>query len=156
MTRYFEDLDVGDVFEAGSYTLTGDEIVEFAERFDPQPFHTDEAAAEGSMFGELVASGLHTMCIASKLTVEGPFDDIANMGGRGMDSLRFFRPVLPGDTLAVEIEVVEKSRADRHPERGDVTFEQRVRNDDGDPVLSLLLYSIVRRRPETSSPRASE
>ncbi|WP_254525694.1 MaoC family dehydratase [Natrinema caseinilyticum] len=144
MSRYFEDLDPGDVFETRSYTIEKDEIVEFAEEFDPQPFHVDEAAAGESIFGELIASGHHTMCIASKLTVEDVFDEIANLGGRGMDDLRFRRPVQPGDTLRVELEVIEKSASDRHADRGDVTFEQRVYNDDAE-VLSVRMQCIVRR-----------
>lgn len=144
MTTYFDDLEVGDTFEAGSYTLGKDEIIAFAEQFDPQPFHVDEEAAKESMFGELVASGLHTLCIASKLAVENVFDEIANLGGRGMDSLTFSRPVKPDDTLSVEVEVVEKSDSRRRGQ-GYTTLETRVSNQDGDEVLSFVMYNIVER-----------
>ncbi|WP_436345926.1 MaoC/PaaZ C-terminal domain-containing protein [Natronorubrum sp. FCH18a] len=67
MTRYYEDLAVGDVYETGSYTVTKEEIVDFAEQFDLKPFHVDEEAAAESIFGELVASGLHTLCLSVRL-----------------------------------------------------------------------------------------
>ncbi|ELY37766.1 MaoC family dehydratase [Natronorubrum tibetense] len=148
MTRYFEDLEPGDVFETSGYTVKKNEIIEFAEQFDPQPFHVDEAAAEDSIFGGLIASGIHTMALASKLTVEETFDMIANLGGRGMDDLQFHQPVRPGDTLHVELEVLETTPSERHSERGYVTYEQRVLDDSDAVVLSLRMETIVRRRPE--------
>lgn len=149
MTRYFEDLEPGDVFETSGYTVDKDEMIAFAEEFDPQPFHVDEAAAEESIFGELVASGLHTMALGSKLIVGDVFDSIANLGGRGMDDLRFHQPVRPGDTLRVELEVIETTDAERHADRGYVTFEQRIRDGDGELVLSLRMETIVRRAERT-------
>lgn len=83
MPLYFENLEIGDTFEAGEYTVTKEEIVEFAEQFDPQPFHTDEEAARDSMFGELIASGLHTLCLSVRLFITGIIrgdDGIANRG----------------------------------------------------------------------------
>ncbi|MFB6118918.1 MaoC family dehydratase [Halosegnis sp.] len=150
MPLYFEDLAVGDTFEAGSYTVTKDEIIEFAEQFDPQPFHTDEVAARDSMFGELVASGLHTLCLSVRLFVTqfvNPDDGLANMGGLGMDNLRWHAPVTPGDTLSLEIEVVETSQSESRDDRGYVTLDRRVYVDDGDdPVLSIRSHNIVQRR----------
>jgi len=98
MPKLFEDLDEGETFESGTHTVTKSEIVSFAEQFDPQPFHVDEAAAEDSMFGGLVASGLHTLSLATRLTVDDCLSEIANMGGSGMDELRWYTPVRPGDT----------------------------------------------------------
>jgi len=148
MTRYFEDLECGDVFETNSYTVEKQEIIEFAEQFDPQPFHVDEEAAEKSIFGELIASGIHTMALASKLTVEDIFSEVANLGGRGMDNLQFRHPVRPGETLRVQLEVLETNTSDRHPDRGYVTYEQRVVGDSDDILLSLRMDAIVQRRPE--------
>lgn len=146
MVRQFEDLDEGATFECGSYTLTKDEIVSFAEQFDPQPFHVDEEAAADSMFGGLVASGLHTLCLATRLAIDDFLSEVANMGGRGMDDLRWYRPVRPGDTITVHVEVLEKSTSDRHPERGYVDFARRVYNDDGEEVMTFVTHNIVRRR----------
>ena len=148
MTRYFEDLESGDVFETSSYTVEKSEILEFAERFDPQPFHVDEEAAADSIFGGLVASGIHTMAVANRLTVTEIFDAIANLAGRGMDELQFHQPVRPGDTLHVRLEVLETIRSDRHADRGYVTYEQRVLDASDEVVLTLRMETIVRRRPD--------
>ena len=151
MARYFEDLEVGDTFEVGSYTVTKSEIVEFAEQFDPQPFHVDEAAAQASLFGELVASGLHTLCLSVRLFVTEfvtPDEGLANMGGLGMDELRWHQPVTPGETLTLRIEVVEKTPSESKPDRGYVDFRRSVWNEEGEKLLSIVSHNIVRRRTE--------
>ena len=151
MARYFEDLEVGDTFEVGSYTVTKSEIVEFAEQFDPQPFHVDEAAAQASLFGELVASGLHTLCLSVRLFVTEfvtPDEGLANMGGLGMDELRWHQPVTPGETLTLRIEVVEKTPSESKPDRGYVDFRRSVWNEEGEKLLSIVSHNIVRRRDE--------
>lgn len=126
--------------------MTKSEIISFAEQFDPQPFHVDEAAAEDSMFGELVASGLHTLSLATRLTVGDCLSEIANMGGSGMDELRWYTPVRPGDTLTVRAEILEKTPSDSRSDRGYVDFKRRVYNDDGAEVMSVISHNIVRRR----------
>ena len=148
MTLYFEDLSIGDRHEVGGYTVSKDEIIEFAEQFDPQPFHVDEAAAEDSVFGELVASGLHTLCLSVRLFVTqfvNPEDGLANMGGLGMDDLRWHEPVYPGDTLRVGIEVVETTPSESRDDRGYVEFERHVHTDT--EVMTVRSYNIVRKRP---------
>ena len=150
MPRYFEDLEVGATYEVGDYTVTKAEIVEFAEQFDPQPFHVDEEAARESMFGELVASGLHTLCLSVRLFVTRfvlPEEDgLANMGGLGMDDLRWHHPVRPGDTLRLRIEVADKTPSDSRDDRGYVDFDRSVFVDGGEEVLSIRSHNIVRRR----------
>jgi len=98
MPRYYEDLEVGNVFETGSYTVTKDEIITFAEQFDPQPFHVDEEAAQDSMFGEIVASGLHTLCLSAYLFVSEYLlgeEGVASMGGNRDGRTSVARPRLP-------------------------------------------------------------
>lgn len=155
MPLYFEDIEVGTTYEVGRYTVTKDEIISFAEQFDPQPFHTDEEAAKESMFGELVASGLHTLCLCVRLFVTEFVNGetaLANMGGLGMDDLRWHAPVTPGDTLSLELEVVETTPSESHDDRGYVTFDRRVYANDGDePVLSIRSHNIVRRRDAVAS-----
>lgn len=148
MTRYYEDLAVGDTYETGGYTVTKDEIVDFAAQFDPQPFHLDEEAAEESMFGELVASGLHTLCLSVRLFVTDIVNGevgIANMGGLGMDDLRWHEPVRPGDTLRVRAEVVEKNPSTSRSDRGYVEFRRSVVTDADEEVMSIRSSNIVRR-----------
>ena len=153
MIRYFEDIAIGETHETGGYTVTKEEITTFAEQFDPQPFHTDEAAARNSMFGELVASGLHTLCISAYLVVselvQGE-EGIASMGGLGMDSLRWHEPVYPGDTLRVQVEVTDKKPSESRSDRGYVDFDRRVFNDDDEVVLSMIVHHVIARASNPS------
>lgn len=147
MTRYYEDLELDEVYDAGGYTVTKEEAITFAEQFDPQPFHIDEEAARESMFGGLIASGLHTLCLSVRLFItefiQGA-EGVANMGGSGMDDLRWHRPVYPGDTLRVQVEVVEKSPSESRSDRGYVDFGLRAFTD-GEEVLTVVLHNIVSR-----------
>ncbi|WP_323173333.1 MaoC family dehydratase [Natrialba sp. PRR66] len=148
MTDHYEDLEIGETYETGSYTVTEEEIITFAEQFDPQPFHTDEEAAKESMFGELVASGLHTLCLSVRLFITDIIDGddgIANMGGLGMDDLRWHEPVRPSDTLRVRISVLEKTPSSSRSDRGYVDFRRIVINEADEEVMSIVSHNIVRR-----------
>lgn len=148
MTRYFEDLAIGEVYETDSYTVTKEEITTFAEKFDPQPFHLDEEAARESMFGGLVASGLHTLCLSAYLVVSEFIlgdDGLASMGGLGMDELRWHEPVYPGDSLSVQVEVVEKRPSESRSDRGYVDFRRIVSNGDDETVLSMIVHHVIER-----------
>ncbi|WP_410767212.1 MaoC family dehydratase [Haloferax sp. DFSO60] len=106
--RFFEDLSVGDTYEYGTYDVTEDEILEFAEQYDPQWFHTDpERAEEESMYGGLIASGWHTVAMTMRLIVDGYVGDMESLGAKGVDELRWWAPVSPGDALSIENEVLE-------------------------------------------------
>lgn len=147
MSLYYEDLTVGDRHEVGEYTIEKEEIIDFAEQFDPQPFHTDPEAAKDSMFGELVASGLHTLCLSARLFMTGfvlPEDGLENMGGLGMDDLRWHEPIRPGETLRVEVEVADKTPSESHDDRGYVDFDRYVYTDK--MAFSVRSHNIVRRR----------
>lgn len=147
MPLYFEDLSVGDQYEVGEYTIGKAELIDFAEQFDPQPFHVDEDAAKDSVFGELVASGLHTLCLSTRLFVTEfvkSGENLRNMGGFGMDDLRFHEPVRPGETLRIEIEVIEKTPSESRSDRGYVEFERRTLTDR--KVMSVRSHNIVGRR----------
>ena len=108
--RFFEDLSVGDVYEYGDYAVTEDEILEFAEQYDPQWFHTDpERAKTESMYGGVIASGWHTTAMTMRLNVDGFLGDSVSLGAKGVDELRWWKPVYPGDTLRIENEIVDKT-----------------------------------------------
>lgn len=107
MDDYYEDLTVGDSRSFGSYEVTTEEIVSFASQYDPQPFHVDEAAAQDSFFDGLAASGWHTAAVTMRLLVENYFLESGSMGSPGLDSLRWTRPVRPGDVLSVEMEITD-------------------------------------------------
>jgi len=144
--HYYEDIEIGDTEEFGEYHVTKDEILTFAEQYDPQPFHTDEAAAEDAAFGQLVASGWHTASICMRLLVDGPMQDRASMGARGVDELRWHQPVTPGDTLSIRTEVLEKRVSESDRTRGYVDTKLEGINQDGDVVISWIGLEMVARR----------
>ncbi|WP_254764347.1 MaoC family dehydratase [Natrinema marinum] len=146
--RYYEDIEVGETNEFGEYHVTKAEIIEFAEQYDPQPFHVDEDAAEESAFGELVASGWHTAAMCMRMLVDGPIQDRASMGARGVDELRWKQPVKPGDTLSIRTEVIDKRVSESDPRRGYVDSRLQGVTQDGDVVISWIgLGMIARRNP---------
>lgn len=145
MPTYFEDLEEGDEFEYGEYTVSREEILEFANQYDPQPIHTDEEAAKDSMFGGLIASGIHTLGVATRLTALEFFDHVPNMGGSGLDTVRWHQPVYPGDELSVRMTVESKSEPDPDRSGGKVTFRQETLNQDGEVILSLETHQIIER-----------
>ena len=147
--RYFEDYAPGTVQECGSVTVTDEEIVDFATRFDPQPFHVDpEAAAEGP-FGGLIASGWHTTGLMMRALADHYLSRVASLGSPGVDELRWLRPVRPGDTLRVRATVLEARRSRSKPDRGLVRTAVDMTNQRGEVVLRLSALNLLQaRRPE--------
>lgn len=145
MAMFFEDFACGETYELGSRAVTEEEIVEFARQYDPLPFHTDPDAAEESMFGGLIASGLHTISITFRLMGD-VFSAESFMGARGWNDVRFLAPVRPGDTLSVHAEVTGKRVPDHPPERGDVDLRITTVNGEGTTVLSFVDLVMIRRR----------
>lgn len=143
--RYYEDIESGESRRLGSHEMRKDAIVSFAEQFDPQPFHVDEAAAADSEFGGIIASGLHTMSVAQLLVTEGFYAKIANVAGLGIDETRFRAPVRPGDTLTANIVIADKSDISRD-DCGLVVVDQTLRNQDDDVVLTNQALTLVERR----------
>jgi acyl dehydratase len=132
--RYFEDITDGERLDCRHVLVTREDIVAFARRFDPQPFHTDEEAARASVFGGLIASSLHVLSACTRVVVEAQ-GDVAILSGVGMDEVRMFNPVRPGDTLHVEARWTDLRRTRRTPEQGLAAIQCRVTNQNGDPVL---------------------
>ena len=147
MTIYFEDLAVGDEWTYGEYDVTEDELVDFAEQYDPQWFHTDrERAAAESPYGGLIASGWHTAAMTMRLLVEGFLDDTATMGAKGVDELRWRKPVEPGDTLRIKI-TVEDTTVDSDS-RGTVRLRIDTTNAADELVCSMVGIVMIARRNE--------
>lgn len=141
---YYEDIEVGAKQAFGQYEVTREEVVDFAARFDPQPFHLDDAAAAKTYFGRLSASGWHTCAMTMRMLVENmSVVEQAGMGSPGVDQLRWVRPVYPGDALRCETEVLEKRRSKSRTEMG--LFKTRVRtfNQDGDMVLEMVSNGLI-------------
>ncbi|MFZ9678861.1 MAG: MaoC family dehydratase [Quisquiliibacterium sp.] len=144
--RYFEDYRVGEVFEFGDELVTEQEIVEFANRYDPQPFHVDPAAATNSSFGGLIASGWMTAGIMMRMLVEHFISREAGMGSPGIDELRWLRPVRPGDRLRTRVTILETRRSSSKPDRGMVLTLDEVLNQVGDVVMTLKGWGMYRAR----------
>jgi len=138
MTKYFEDFAVGEVIELGSVHVTEEAIIEFAERYDPQPFHVDVEAATESPFGGLIASGWHTCALYMRLLCDGMVNDSSSQGSSGMEELRWLAPVRPGDLLRAVYTVLETKRSATKPNRGTVTFRSEMLNQDDVVVLRMV------------------
>jgi acyl dehydratase len=136
--RYFEDYVPGLSEDLGSFTMTESDIVAFAEKYDPQPFHVDAAAAKDGPFGGLIASGWHTSAMMMVQLVKHWISAESGLGAAGVDELRWPRPVRPGDTLHVRGTVLEARRSASKPDRGIVKSRAEVTNQDGDVVLSMI------------------
>ena len=144
--KFFEDFQVGERFRTKEKTLSLEEIVEFARLYDPQPFHVDEKAAAESPYGGVIASGFHTVVASFRLFIDTGVIGTTGMGSPGMDSIRWLKPVRPGDALRVEAEVVEARASRSEPRRGIVLMEFRTFNQEGDVVLSMRAVHLVRRK----------
>ena len=145
--RYWDDIKEGEVVELGSRTLDKERMVAFAREFDPQPFHTDEKAAEASIWGGLIASGWLTGSVLMRLFYDGFLKDTASMGSPGIDELRWLKPVRPGDTLTVRLTVLETAASRSKPDRGIVRSLMEVLNQHGEIVMTTKGVNFFKRRP---------
>ena len=143
---YWEDLAPGTVLELGSVSVSAEEIKDFAEQFDPQPFHLDEVAGRRSIFGNLCASGWHTCALAMRLTVENFLNDSSSMGSPGLESLRWLKPVYPGDTLTLKHSILESRPLRKRADTGIVRSLWEMSNQNGDKVMAMEGYGMFRRR----------
>jgi acyl dehydratase len=143
--RYLEDLSVGFRFTTGTLTVTEAEIKEFAGRYDPQPFHLDDAAARHTLFGGLAASGWHTAAMTMRLLVESGTPLAWGIIGGGGE-IAWPRPTRPGDVLHVEGEVMEIIPSKSKPDRGMVLMRNRTLNQNGEEVQVTTMKLVVPRR----------
>jgi acyl dehydratase len=144
--RYFEDYVAGAVYEYGYATVSEADIIAFAERFDPQPIHTDTRFAAGGPFGGLIASGWHTASLAMRLVVDHYVSRVASLASPGVDELRWPTPVRPGDCLRLRITILETRRSRSRPDRGLVRTRAELLNQDDQTVLSLVAMNLIRLR----------
>jgi len=155
--KFFEDIKVGDRAEVGRHTFTADEIKKFATKFDPQPFHLDEAAAAKSNFGALCASGWHTASVWMGLMVEhnkredaaqrARGEPVAALGpSPGFRELKWLKPVYVGDTITYATEIVETRASNSRPGWGLMSFRNTGVNQNNEPVISFISVAFVERR----------
>ena len=142
----FESFKIGHKQSFGAYEVTEDEIIEFAGKYDPQFFHLDHEAAKQSLFGGLCASGWHTCAMTMSMMVENMDLHGRSLGSPGIDSLRWLRPVYPGDVLSVQMEVLDTVPSKSRPNIGVVTNKVSVSNDKGVIVMEFISKGIFKRR----------
>ena len=116
--RYFEDYVEGSVHETGEIVADETEMIAFAARFDPQPFHTDPVAAKKSIYGGLIASGWYSAGLMMRLFVDHYLSHVASLGSPGVDQLRWLKPVRPGDRMSLKITISQTKRSKSKPDRG--------------------------------------
>jgi len=149
---YFEDLVVGAEREFGSYEVTREEVIEFATKYDPQPFHLSDEAAAKTHFGRIAASGWHTAAMTMAVIARAVVgEEQAGLGSPGIDELRWLKPVYPGDTLTVRGKILEKTPSRSRPEIGSFRTATTVSNQHGEPVMTFTSIVLMRRRPETAA-----
>lgn len=145
--QYFEDLKVGTKTSFGHYEVTREEVIEFASKYDPQPFHLDDEAAAKTHFGRLSASGWHTCAMTMRMMVDQfSKEKAASLGSPGIDELRWLKPVYPGDTLRVEAELLEKRQSKSKPSMGLTKSRQTVFNQHDEPVLTMISNGMIQVR----------
>lgn len=153
---YWEDLQPGSVRDLGTVTPTADEMKSFARQFDPQPFHVDEAAGKRSIYGNLLASGWHTCALAMKLTVENFLQESSSMGSPGLESLRWLKPVYPGDTLRLRQTILESRPLRKRTDIGLVRSSWEMFNQNSEKVLHMEGYGMFRRRSPATPEEIAE
>lgn len=141
---YYEDMVVGTKSSYGSYAVTREEVIDFASKYDPQPFHLDDQAAAATHFGRLSASGWHTAAMAMSMMVANFMKEkSAGLGSPGIDELRWKKPVYPGDTLRCENELLEKRRSRSRPEMGITKARTTVFNQNDEVVMTMVSNGLI-------------
>jgi acyl dehydratase len=143
---YFEDFPVGMALEISGPTLTKDSILEYARRYDPQPFHVDEEAAKQSLFGGLIASGWQTVSLCMRMICDSYLIESASMGSPGVKEVSWTQPVRPGDTLKLKMTVLEAKASRSKPDRGMVLHRWEVFNQNQELVMHMEGYGMFKRR----------
>jgi len=150
--QYFEDLVVGSKACFGRYEVTREEVIDFAGKYDPQPFHLNDDAAARTHFGRLSASGWHTCAMVMRMLVDNLKEHRqAGLGSPGLDELRWLKPVYPGDVLRVESELLEKTRSRSRPEMGSFKSIISVYNQDDVKVMTFRSIGLIAVREPGAS-----
>lgn len=145
-TLHLDDLQPGQHFTTPGITLTEADIIDFAWRYDPQPFHLDVGAAAASPYGGLIASGFQSLALCFRLFIQSGIFGQSSLGSPGIDELRWLAPVRPGDTLHTEVEVLEVRPSASKPDRGIARLRYVAANQRGEPVLSFVVMHLLRRQ----------
>lgn len=145
-TLYWEDFHVGDTAPMGEVVVDRDEVIAFASKYDPQPFHIDEAAAQASLYGGLIASGWHTVSMVMRMMVDSYLSKAASLGSPGVDNVRWLKPVRPGDRIRGQRTVLETRPSASRPNMGMVKSRWEVYNQNDELVMTMEGYGMFERR----------
>jgi len=150
--KYYEDIEIGVEESYGHYEVTREEVMDFASKYDPQPFHLDDEAAAQTHFGRLSASGWHTCAMMMSMNVANfKAQNVAGLGSPGIDELRWLTPVYPGDALRCVSENIEKRRSKSRPDMGLTRSKTTVYNQHDKPVLTMIANGMIKvRNPDTA------
>ena len=148
MDLYFEDFVVGECFHSSGITITENSIIDFALQYDPQPIHVNAVAAREMPYGGLIASGVQTLGLTLRLWLDVGMLRQCSLGSPGLDELRWLKPVRPGDTLRVEVEVMEIKPSTSKPDRGIVKLLYTTLNQGDEKVMTFSSLQLLRRRPD--------
>jgi acyl dehydratase len=144
--QYFEDFEIGDIFRAEPVAVSEADIVGFAKLYDPQVFHTDPEAAKASQYGGLIASGMQVMALGFRSMIDAGFLKGGGMGSPGLDTVRWHKPVRPGDTITMQATVKSIRESETRADRGYVTMLFETHNQKGECVMSYDCVEIMKRR----------
>ncbi len=142
----YEDLAIGQKFTAGPQKVTEEDIIAFGKQYDPQDFHTDPVKAKDTVFGELVASGWHTACLAMRMIVQASPHMKGGMVGRAVENINWPLPVRPDDSLSLAVEITELRTSEKSPERGLMRTKNTVTNQNSEIVMEMDAIVFVPRR----------
>ncbi len=147
-TRYFENFQVGDIIDLGhTAPITTEEIINFARQYDPQPFHIDPEQAKETFFGGLIASGWQTCSLLMRLMVDSLINDTISLGSPGIDEIRWYKPVRPGDALHARLTIISTTASRSRNDLGIVRSRSEVFNQKDELVASLAATHFFGRRP---------
>lgn len=147
--RYFDDFRIGEKTQLGSREVTEDEMFAFAQQWDPQRIHVDRDFAAAAHFGGIIASGWYTCAVFMRLLVDGMLKEASAIASPGVDTIRWIRPVRPGDVLRAEAVVIETTASQTKPDRGLVKHDCKVFNQAGELVMTLRTLALFSRRPSS-------
>lgn len=143
---YFEDLNIGQKILIGPISVTEVEIIEFAKKFDPQPFHIDAEKAKDSLFGGLCASGWHTCSLYMRMLYDGLLINLASLGSPGMNKIRWLKPLFPNETIKGELHIIRKTPSKSKPFIGSIVIDSKVFNSKKELIMTMQSISIVKMR----------
>ncbi|MGE5147805.1 MAG: MaoC family dehydratase [Candidatus Eiseniibacteriota bacterium] len=145
-TQFFEDFAVGDRFRTAPVHFEEPMIVAFAKQYDPQGFHTDRDYAAKTIYGGIIASGWQVAALTFRTLIDAGFLRGGGMGSPGLDEMRWYKPVRPGDDIHLELTVASTRTSNTRADRGYVNLDVAALNQKGETVMSYKVMEILRRR----------